>query len=83
MTPRSNQPVYRAAADTAYAELREIADRLNQLRVRQEQISTAVQALKLLVGAQDSAQSAAPAGLYAMSRTPQSSREEVKLQALA
>jgi hypothetical protein len=55
MNEKPNQPVYRAAAETAHAELSQIVDRLNQLRVRQEQISTAVQALKLLVSAQDSA----------------------------
>ena len=54
LTEKNNQPVYRAASETAHAELRQIADRLNQLRIRQEQISTAVQALKLLASAQES-----------------------------
>ena len=58
MNEKPNQPVYRAAAETAHAELSQIVDRLNQLRVRQEQISTAVQALKLLVSAQESATTA-------------------------
>jgi hypothetical protein len=48
-TYTSRQPVYRAAVDTAYAELGQIADRLNQLRIRQEQITAAVQALKAVV----------------------------------
>jgi hypothetical protein len=84
MTTKPNQPAYRAAADTAHAELRQIADRLNQLRIRQQQISTAVQALKLLVNVQDSGQSG-PVGtpVYAMNRAPQSGKDAVTLQALA
>jgi hypothetical protein len=85
----SNQPAYRAAADTAHAELRQISDRLNQLRIRQEQIYTAVQALKLLVTAQDVE---TPAGrpatsgrpVYTMNgRTPQTAEEAGRVRALA
>ena len=84
MTSKPNQPVYRAAADTAHAELRQITDRLSQLRVRQEQIATAVQALKLLVGGQDSALPASGSkSVYEMGRAPQSGKEAVQLQALA
>jgi hypothetical protein len=84
MTSKSNQPVYRAAADTAHAELRQIADRLSQLRARQEQIATAVVALKLLVNGQDSALPvSAGKSVYEMGRTPQSGKEGLKLQALA
>ena len=55
MTAKPEQPAYRAAAETALVELRQISDRLSQLSVRQQQIYTAVQALKLLVSAQESA----------------------------
>ena len=92
LSERPNQPVYRAAAETAHLELRQIADRLNQLRVRHEQICIAVQALKLLVSPQDSATPASPANhlgtagkpVHTMnSRAAQQVNEVVKVQALA
>lgn len=75
-TEKPNQPAYRAATETAHAELRQISDRLNQLRIRQEQICTAVQALKLLVSVQESSTSA-------RGRVAQSSKEVAKVKALA
>lgn len=83
MSEKTHQPVYRAAAATAHEELRQIADRLNQLRVRQEKIYTAVQALKLLVSAQEAAMPASrpAAPLYTMAGRTQQPAE--KVQALA
>jgi hypothetical protein len=50
MSEKLREPVYRAAIDVARADLREIADLIDQLRVRQEQIYVAVEALELAVG---------------------------------
>lgn len=85
MNQKPEQPAYRAAAETALVELRQISDRLSQLRLRQEQICTAVQALKLLAGAQESAASAnAGQSVYPMNgRSVQSGKEAVKVKALA
>ena len=51
MNEKLHEPVYRAAADMAHAELRQISERMAQLRVRQETIFAAVQALKLVLDA--------------------------------
>lgn len=50
MSEKLREPVYRAAIDVARADLREIADLIDQLRARQEQIYVAVEALELAVG---------------------------------
>jgi len=50
MNDKQHEPVYRAAADTAHAELREISEMIDQLRARQGQIYAAVEALELVVG---------------------------------
>jgi hypothetical protein len=79
MSEKPNQPAYRAASETAQAELSQIVDRLNQLRTRHEQISTAVQALKLLVGAHEAAASAGKS-VYTMNGA---AAQPAKLKALA
>jgi uncharacterized coiled-coil DUF342 family protein len=49
MNDKQHEPVYRAAADTAHAELREISEMIDQLRARQGQIFAAVEALEQVV----------------------------------
>jgi hypothetical protein len=55
MNNQHREPVYRAAAETAYAELGLIAEKMDQLKARQAQIFAAVEALKLVIGSADSA----------------------------
>ena len=38
MNDQHHEPAYRAAIESAHAELRQIGETLNQLRARQEQI---------------------------------------------
>jgi hypothetical protein len=49
MNDQPHEPVYRAALDSASAELRQLAETVSRLRARQEQINVAVESLKLLV----------------------------------
>jgi len=49
MNSQPHEPVYRAALDSASAELRQLAETVSRLRARQEQINVAVESLKLLV----------------------------------
>jgi hypothetical protein len=53
MNDKLHEPVYRAAIDMARADLREIAELIDQLRARQEQLCSAVEALELVVGSVD------------------------------
>jgi hypothetical protein len=57
MNEKAHEPAYRAAFDSAQTELGQIYERLSQLRVRQEQIQVAADALKLLVGTDSSVES--------------------------
>jgi hypothetical protein len=49
MNDKMHEPVYRAAADAAHAELGEISEMIDQLRARQGQIFAAVEALEQVV----------------------------------
>jgi hypothetical protein len=53
MNDQHHEPAYRAAIESAHAELRQIGETLNQLRARQEQIYSAAEALELLVSPAD------------------------------
>lgn len=83
MNSKPEQPAYRAAAETALMELRQISDRLSQLRARQEQIYTAVQALKLLVSAQESAMPSSSFPTTAKPAQVKAGQESPRLRALA
>jgi hypothetical protein len=61
MNDKLHQPVYCAAIDMARADLREIAELIDQLRARQEQLCSAVEALELVVGSADQPPEAPPA----------------------
>src|ERR1017187_8850289 len=61
MNDKLHQPVYCAAIDMARADLREIAELIDQLRARQEQLCSAVEALELVVGSADQPAEARPA----------------------
>jgi hypothetical protein len=84
MNNQRREPVYRAAAETAYAELGLIAEKMDQLKARQAQIIGAVEALKLVIG---STESASKPVLEMTARPPQSAQppyvEPVKVSALA
>ena len=58
MNDKAHEPAYRAAYDSAQSEMGQIYERLSQLRVRQEQIQVAADALKLLVGSDSTVESA-------------------------
>lgn len=83
MNDQRHEPVYRAAIDSAHAELRQISETINRLRARQEQIYVATEALELLVSPAD-ADSRRPATkpVYTMANSNQQAPVE-KLQALA
>jgi hypothetical protein len=88
MNTQQREPVYRAAAETAYAELGLIAERMDQLKARQAQIIAAVEALKLVVGAtEESGRSASKPVLEMNARPPQSAQpqyaDSAKVAALA
>ena len=73
MNNQRREPVYRAAAESAYAELGLIAERMEQLKARQAQIFAAVEALKLVISAtDDSGRTAAKPVLEMSARPPQS-----------
>lgn len=57
MNEKVHEPVYLAAMDAAEGELRAIAETMNRLRARQEQIYAAAEALKLVVGSSEMADS--------------------------
>jgi hypothetical protein len=50
MNEKLHQPVYSAAIDLARADLREITDLIAQLRARQEQLCSAIEAMEFIVG---------------------------------
>jgi hypothetical protein len=82
MNAKLHEPVYNAAIDVARADLREIADLIDLLRDRQEQISTAVEALELAVSSvgEPSEARPAPKPVYEMSsRNSQPSQNSPKL----
>jgi len=54
MTDKLHEPAYRAAYESAQTEIAQIYERLSQLRARQEQIQVAADALKMLVGSDQS-----------------------------
>lgn len=88
MNDQPHEPVYRAALDSAHAELRQLADTLNRIRARQEQINMAVEALKLLVSSPELALSqgrTAPAArpVYTMGTPSAQSKSVERVQALA
>ena len=88
MSTQEREPVYRAAAETAYAELGLIAERMNQLKARQAQIFAAVEALKLVVNTtEESGRSASKPVLEMNARPPQSAQSQyadsAKVAALA
>lgn len=88
MKDQAHEPAYRAALENAHSELRQLADTVNRLRARQEQINSAVESLKLLVnspelaigaGAASAAQSA-----YSLSNPkPQQVKRADRAQVLA
>jgi multidrug resistance efflux pump len=49
MNEQRHDPVYRAALDSAHAELGQLAETLKRIRARQEQIGAAIESLKCLV----------------------------------
>jgi hypothetical protein len=49
MNQELHQPVYSAAIDLARVDLREITDLIAQLRVRQEQLCSAIEAMEFIV----------------------------------
>ncbi len=49
MIEQRHEPAYRAALDSAQAELRDLAETLHRIHIRQEQISAAIESLKSLV----------------------------------
>jgi hypothetical protein len=69
MNEKIHEPVYRAAADSAHAELSQIAEMIDQLRARQGQISAAVEALELVLTSAGLAADSRPASkpVYEMS----------------
>jgi hypothetical protein len=81
MNNQRREPIYRAAAETAYAELGLIAEKMDQLKAREAQIFAAVEALKLVIGSADASKSV----LEMTARPPQSAQyaEPVKVAALA
>jgi hypothetical protein len=88
MNDQPHEPVYRAALDSASAELRELAETLNRIRVRQAQINAAVEALKLLVsspelmvGKDRTAPAATP--VYTMNNPGAHPKRVERVQALA
>lgn len=58
MTDQKREPAYRAALENAHTELSQLADTVNRLRLRQQQINSAVESLKLLVNTPELAVSA-------------------------
>jgi len=88
MNDQRREPVYRAALDSAHAELRELAETLNRIRIRQEQINSAVESLKLLVSSPalvvDPARTAPAAKpVYKMSNPAPQAKNTQRVQALA
>ncbi len=88
MNTQQREPIYRAAAETAYAELGLIAERMDQLKARQTQIFAAVEALKLVVNAtEEQGRSASKPVLEMNARPPQSAQpqydDSAKVAALA
>ncbi|MGO9433579.1 MAG: hypothetical protein ACLPH3_08470 [Terracidiphilus sp.] len=82
MNSKLHEPVYNAAIDLARTDLREIADLIDLLRARQEQIYAAVEALELVVSAEGQPAEARPAlkPVYEMSnRNSQPSQNSSKL----
>ena len=75
MSEKLHQPVYSAAIDQARADLREIGELIDQLRLRQEQIYAAVEALELVVGTPVEAARPAAKPVYDISaKNPQSTQ---------
>lgn len=88
MNEQPRDPAYRAALDSANAELRELAETLHRIRMRQEQIAVAIESLKGLVSSPalviDSSLPAAPAKpIYAMNTANSPVKKTEKVQALA
>jgi hypothetical protein len=88
MNTQPHEPVYRAALDSASAELRQLAETVSRLRARQEQINIAVESLKLLVSSPEltvtEGRTAPSRPVYTMS-TPNSqpAKNTERIQALA
>ncbi|HEX4286040.1 MAG TPA: hypothetical protein VHZ28_13175 [Terracidiphilus sp.] len=86
MKDQMHEPAYRAALENAHAELLQLADTVNRLRARQEQINSAVESLKLLVNSPELAIGSAGAAksVYAMSNPkPQQVKKVDRAQVLA
>jgi len=83
MNDQQHEPAYRAAIESAHAELRQIGETINQLRARQEKIYTAAEALEVLVSPADSRRPApATTPVYSMNSSNHEAPVE-KLRALA
>ncbi|HEX3892112.1 MAG TPA: hypothetical protein VHW46_06035 [Terracidiphilus sp.] len=89
MNDQVHEPAYRAAIDAAHSELRQLAEALSRLHVRQEQIYAAVDSLKQLVSASEPAdrdRRPAPAAkppVLTMSNPSQTAKRAERVQALA
>jgi hypothetical protein len=82
MNEKLHEPVYRAAIDMARTDLGEIAELIDQLRARQEQLCSAVEALELVVGSADQPPAVRPAAtpVYEInSRNPQTAQSSQRV----
>jgi hypothetical protein len=88
MNEQRHEPVYRAALDSAHAELRQLAETLKRIHARQEQIGAAIESLKHLVSSPNlvvDTTRTAPAAkpVYKMSNPNAQSKPAERVQALA
>jgi hypothetical protein len=82
MNDQHHEPAYRAAIESAHAELRQIGETLNQLRARQEQIYSAAEALELLVSPADARRQSTAKPVFSMGNpTQQAPVEKVRATA--
>jgi hypothetical protein len=81
MNEKLHEPVYRAAIDMARTDLGEIAELIDQLRARQEQLCSAVEALELVVSSPAEAARPAATPVYDISdrnsQSAQSSQRKI------
>jgi hypothetical protein len=88
MNGQLHESPYRSAVDAAQLELRQIAEAMTQLSMRQQKIYAAAEALKYMVGAPDAVSAArrtASANPVVTMGNPnqQAARKNEKVQALA
>ncbi len=88
MNEQRHDPVYRAALDSAHAELRQLAETLKRIHARQEQIGAAIESLKCLVSSpalvvDTTRPTPAARPVYKMSNSAPQSKTTERVQALA